>query len=403
MNDKNHVPGSAWSMVISNWTYFGLGMGAAILGPALPFLSQGMGIALGDAGVLFTAQSVGTLLALLVVGRALDLFDRQAIYLVSLVALALGMALLPHVPIVILAAGLLSVTGLASGSLAVAATVVVSDLRPGRRIEALNFLYISYAIGALLAPIALVQSFRSLGRIHYSFWGIGVILAIATALLFRRPVPKVNRDEAAENTSLATLLRAPSTWLLSLYVFVYLGSATAFSGWIFTYVRQGLDASDFWATAAASAFWLTLALGRLAGSWLLRRMTAQTLLLVAAVGCVVAAVFLLVVQSAALIVVWTLVIGLFYGPMLPTSVGLGQSLHPKASGATAGLIMGAGSIGTMIIPWMEGKLMAWGGPEWCMVITLVSAALLVLLAIGILWEQRHAKDHSRNRVHDLAA
>ncbi len=403
MTTNDQPPGSAWPMIISNWTYFSLGMGAAILGPALPFLSQGMGIALGDAGILFTAQSLGSLVALVVVGRALDLFDRQAIYLLSLAALALGMVLLPHASIAVLAVGLLVITGLASGSLAVTPTVVVSDLRPQRRIEALSLLYISYAIGALLAPIALGYSLQVLGRIHYSFWGIGVLLAIAMALLLRQPVPRKIRSATAGHRPLAPLLRAPSIWLLSLYVFVYLGSATAFSGWIFTYVRQGPDASDVWATAAASAFWLTLALGRLAGSWLLRWITAEKLLLVAAGGCVFAAFFLLTVQSAALIVVGTLVIGLFYGPMLPTSVGLGQSRHPKASGTTAGLIIGAGSIGTMTIPWLEGKLMAWGGPVWCMVITLISAAFLVALALGILWERRRANDRPGHNARSFAA
>ncbi len=148
MTTKDQPPGSSWSMIISNWTYFGLGMGAAILGPALPFLSQGMGIALGDAGVLFTAQSLGSLVALVVVGRALDIFNRQAIYLLSLAALALGMALLPHVPIAVLSLGLLVITGLASGSLAATSSVVVSDLRPQHRAEAQNLLCIAYAIGA---------------------------------------------------------------------------------------------------------------------------------------------------------------------------------------------------------------------------------------------------------------
>jgi len=351
-----------------------------------------MGIALGDAGVLFTAQSLGSLVALVVVGRALDLFDRQAIYLLSLAALALGMALLPHVPLAVLSLGLLVITGLASGSLAATSSVVVSDLRPQHRAEALNLLFIAYAIGALLAPPALGYSLWTLGHVRYAFWGIGGLLIVPMVLLLIHPVPRRIRSLTDEHVALGFLLRAPSIWLLSLYVFVYLGSAVAFSGWIFTYVRQGPTASDLWATATTSAFWLTLALGRLAGSWLLRWISGEKLLLVAAGGCVFAALFLLMVQSAALVVAGTLVIGLFYGPMLPTSVGLGQSRHPKASGATAGLIIGAGSIGTMTIPWLEGKLMAWGGPGWCMVITLISAAFLVALALGILWERHRAND-----------
>lgn len=373
---------------ILNDTQLSVGMWAGLMGPSLPALARGMGIGLDQAGILFTADSLGYMIAVSAVGRALDVGNRGMILISSLALMTVSIILLPQVPFLPMAFALVFLMGLGAGTQVVGGSVVGGDLQPLRQASAINVLQAFYASGALLAPLILGFFDGYLGNFRYAFWLLGLVFAMGALSFIAVPVPRVDGGAISQRSSpWKSLLKDRSFLLLLAFAFVYIGIGVGFQGWIFTYVRDGLGASYFWASATTSGFWAAIAVGRFLSSRILRRLAAEKLLVIASLGSILAATLLFWAQMPALTAIGTLMIGLFYAPMIPTAMGIGQTNHPKAAGTAIGLINFAGAVGWMVIPWMEGKLMVNSGAWVFTVATLAANVLLLLLALAILREQ----------------
>ena len=371
----------SWSL---NNTQSSVGMWAGLLGPALPALAQGMGIGLDEAGILFTADSLGYLISVSIVGRALDVGNRQIILISGLMLMAVAIVLLPQAPLLPLAFALVLLIGLGAGTLVVGGSVVGGDLKPLGQASAINMLQAFYASGALLAPLLIRCFDKLLGSFRYAFWFLGSVLALGALALIAVPVPRADGAVHAQRSSpWGSLLKDRSFQLLLAFAFVYIGIGVGFQGWIFTYVRNGLGASDVWASATTSGFWAAIAVGRFLSSRVLRRLVAEKLMVIASFGSILAAALLISAQTPALTAIGTLMLGLAYAPMIPTAMGIGQANHPRAAGTAIGLINFAGAIGWMVIPWLEGKLMVMSGAWVFTAATFAANVLLLVLALAI--------------------
>jgi len=369
-----------------NATNFSAGMWAAVLGPALPTLAEQMGVGLDEAGALFTADSIGYLVCVLIIGRALDAGNRQLIVASSLGLMAMAVLLLPQAPLLPLAMALVLLIGIGEGTLVTGTSVIVGDLQPHRKAAAINVQQAFYAGGALVAPLAIGLALSSLGSIRPAFWLVGTLLAALVAAVLTIPIPRGAISSGSASSAWRTVLSKRPFWYLLAFVFLYVGVGVGFAGWIFTYVRFGLGASEGWAAAATSGFWAALAVGRALSAWLLRRMASEELLILAAGGAIVSAVALLASPTPALVMAGSMALGLFYAPMIPTAMGIGHADHPEAAGTAVGLINTATAAGWMVIPWLEGKLIVAAGSLSLMWTTLAANGLLLALAV-IIWRR----------------
>jgi FHS family Na+ dependent glucose MFS transporter 1 len=156
------------------------------------------------------------------------------------------------------------------------------------------------------------------------------------------------------------------------FLFLAVGAEGTFGGWIYTYAsRQGLADADK-AFYLNSVFWLSLALGRLSGTLLARRLASRLLVVAGLAGCLASAAALLAWPSSAA-AAWTgtAAFGFFIGPLVANMITLAGEALP-VSGQVTGLFVVGFSLGGIILPWLVGQLFEPIGP-WVLPTVLLAA------------------------------
>jgi fucose permease len=151
------------------------------------------------------------------------------------------------------------------------------------------------------------------------------------------------------------------------------------------------------AALAASGYWFALTAGRLTGAGIGARLGSRALLTLALSGVLGGALVLLLSGgNAAVMVGGLLLMGLSLGPVYPTAVARTAALFPYAPSRAGAAVMAMGSVGGMVLPWLLGSTLEWGGPYTSIAVAASGAlAMLVLHAAPQLTEARRARAGAR--------
>jgi len=165
---------------------------------------------------------------------------------------------------------------------------------------------------------------------------------------------------------------------------LYTGTEQAFGGWIFTYAREAVRIDVSGASLVTSFFWLTVMLGRLIAIRALPRLGDIGLL----VTCVLAAALGIggvLVSSLMPSLVWggVALVGLGFGPIFPTVLGVGTGRFPAFAGMISSLMIASGSVGAMVLPWAAGALIPRLGFAGSMALSFITLALM-LCCLGVI-------------------
>ena len=234
--------------------FLGLGIAMSFLGPALPELRAQTGSTVGQMGIVFSAQSVGGVLGSIVAGRVFRRFGGRHLIALALGAFAVAIIVIPGSSelAVIVAAG--SVIGFGAGSVDVGGNTVVSGLvAPERLVSSINALHMSFAVGAVIAPLMVGISLALADSLWPAFavfaGGTG---AVACVLWFgdRAGSARQAADDHAQRGA------SPDAWrlaLVALFFLLYVGLEIGFSGWIATYSDELVGVATLLAVGVAAA------------------------------------------------------------------------------------------------------------------------------------------------------
>jgi fucose permease len=382
--------GSRWrlqlAVVASFATIFMLGVATSVLGPSLPGLAGRVRIALPQAGLFFTFLSLGSVTATLVVARWMDRPVRHA--LVSAGALLAGFALvmLAASETFAQAGASVALIGLAMSTAGTAPNAIIAELYRRRAGQMLNALHLFSGAGSFVGPMLIAGSIR-LGGSYVQAFRLAGALYLAVGLCWvvsRPPRPRgtAGGGEAGGSTRWVALIP------LFLFAALYMGTEQALGGWLFTYGRQTSAALDVAAASLlTSLFWLALVAGRLAAIGILGRVGNRAVLF-GGVLLGAAGIGVVVLGSLHPPLLWlgAITVGFGLGPLFPTMLALGAELAPGRAGAVSSLVVAAGSIGVMVLPYASGGVMASAGIVGGMAILVVPLALMLVC----LWRlQRH--------------
>jgi len=181
--------------------------------------------------------------------------------------------------------------------------------------------------------------------------------------------------------------------LLSIYLLLYVGTETAYGGWIFTYAVNVYHLGESEAAYLSSVFWAAMTVGRLVAVAVSTKVQARSMLIFDMTGALASLVVLLVFsQLKSLVLLWTMTIcfGLSMSSVYATVFSLPPQLHLKLSPkATSVLIMGA-SMGDVSLPMVIGLLMKFFGSNSLIILlllmlvvasTIFGVAILVVPAV----------------------
>jgi FHS family Na+ dependent glucose MFS transporter 1 len=370
-----------------------IGLGSAALGPTLPALASQTGVSLAQAGLLFTARSLGSLIGSLVAASPIDRGRGHLLLFVSLLAAAGVMALVPAAPTFVILALLLFVLGAAHTALSVGLNTLLVWTHRDRVGPFMNGLHFFYGVGSLFTPILVAQVLPLPGGAAWAYWTVA-LLTLPLALSFLGlPAPAGPAvQEGASRERLDRLLAG----IIVLFFFLYTGAEVAFGGWIFSWAIGERGIGEAAAAYLTSAFWGSFALGRLLSIPLMIRLRSATILLASLFGVLVSVGVLWVFggSSGAL---WgaTFGVGLSMACVFPGTLALAGT-RVAMTGRIASAVFVASSAGAMILPWLIGELFGSVGPRVMMPAILIDL-VLTLVSFGLLLVR------SRQTTHETAS
>ena len=353
--------------------FLALGMSFASLGPTLPGLARNTSSMIGQIGWLFFTHSAGYSISSLFGGRLYDRFRGHPLLVWSLGTIVATMAVIPLISGLPFLAAVFFIRGLASGVIDVGGNTLLVWVHGDRSGPWLNMLHFCFGAGGLLAPVVVAQSIVLQGGITPAYWIIGAFalpVAVWTALI-RSPRIIPASDEPGLRSARMTLAA-----LITLFYFIHVGIQTAYSGWISTYAIEKGILNEARAAYLVSLFWFAITAGRLAAVPVSARVAPSRILAGNLSGCLVAAGMLFFLpDSKVVLYASTFLMGFALASMFPVSILFaGARMH--ITGSVVGIFLVGANTGSMVIPWVVGRLFEQAGPR------ALSGLLLVVVAAG---------------------
>ncbi|MEO6456945.1 MAG: MFS transporter [Chloroflexia bacterium] len=358
--------------------FFGIGLFSAT-GPVLPDLARNTGSSLAEVGLLFSALFAGSVAMQIMSGHLTERFGTRCVLLVGSVIMAVGVfgvTLSPSLPVAVL---FMLVAGLGDGSAIVVANVLVVESFNSRRLAALNLANVFFGLGAIAGPALAAYSLQMWQTAIPAFWALSVIVLLPLPLIAIMRFPE-QASKATDAGPKISLYRSPLLWLFGGLLLIYVGTEIGIGGWgaSFLTLTTSLDAPA--AALVLSAFWIAFTSGRLLAAFISTICPPHLLLAGALAGTLIGVLLLLLASGSSVVTIGALLlIALCLGPIFPTVVGITTVLFEESAARAAAAVIVVGSVGGLILPWLQGVLLVGFGP----LVYLLFLLLCVLLMLGL--------------------
>jgi len=324
-----------------------MGVAMGMAGPLVPSLRADLQLTYAEAGLLFSAQSVGSFVILILGGWLVHVVGKKPLLFTGALGFALGMiATALAVDFAwVLVGNVLIGTGMSLMDIGIS-TLTIDANREGKG-KALNLLHFFFGAGAVLGPLVALDLEHLDGGWRWAFGLVGVgPLALAVLIPFLK-VPVAPEATTAQKFA---VYRQPFLWLGALALFVYCGVEWGVGAWFPSYWKAIPGAASLDPAWAVSLFWLTFAVGRLVqGAWA-DAWGFQKFLTVGMAATLAVTLLWVVFPQPLASLVWVLIFGFVIAGLYPTFVALISHRFPEASGQVASFLSVFASLGTFFWP-----------------------------------------------------
>ena len=342
-------------------TFVVVGITTASFGPSIPSFAASTSAGIRSVSALFTLHRAGYMVGSILGGQLHERLAGNLLTAFTLLIIGLGLAAVSLVPSLWMLLAIVFFFGLSQSTAEVGANTAIVRLHHRNVGPYMNGLHFSFGVGAFISPMLLGLSLSRFGRLLPGFLLLS-LLSLGVALwLFsmgRSRRSGSSRGPAEENRPAPPLL----VLLLGLLLFLTIGGESSFGGWIFSYALQTGVAESVGAGYLTSIFWGALTLGRLVGIPVVHKIGPRYLLLANFVGCLIAAVAM-VLWPLAPMIVWTaaIVLGFSMASIIPATFTL-SGAHFTVSGRITGILVFFSAAGGMLLPWLIGQFFESIGP-----------------------------------------
>ena len=330
------------------------GIVTTMLGPILPVLAARWHLDDARAGYLFTLQFCSSTLGTAASSRFMQRIGSRNVMLAGFVLMSIGVGILATGSWTALLLGI-SCYGLGLGFNLPATNLLVVSMFSQRRGAALNLINFAWSAGAVAAPPLFGVL---LGQVPLStiLTGVGIaIVAVALAIAATMP-HSIDKTAPQPGSAHSKWFPHTSVALLSVLLFVYIGTETAIGGWLATYAQRMSVASLQEASLVQAAFWGALLAGRGLGSLLLNRVRERDFLILSLGSALCGVLVLLTSSHPAAIAGGSILSGLGLAGVFPTAVAIMTALFGAAAERRMGPIFATVGLGGAVIPWLVGQI-----------------------------------------------
>ena len=349
-------------------------------------------INLAQQGTLFLLLYFGIFFASIVIGPLIDRFGHKVNLLLSS-AIVCGAMLAFSCADSFLTASIAAVLlGLGGGGLNTCTNALISDLYGDQRGPMLNLLGIFFGVGALFVPL-LAASIEGHFTITQLFLLCAVLAAICSLVYAMISFPPTASSQEFSLRKTLGVVRYEGVLLLALILFFESGNEASIGGWTSTYVNSAGFSSRA-ATMVLAAYWAALMLSRILAARMLRTVGKSQLIAASAVLSLVGCAVLLTSQLFSLLALGTVLIGLSYGPIFPTTLAVAGDRHSQQAGTVFGFLFSVALIGGMLLPWTVGEVSQTLSLRMGMIVPGFGAIGITALSTAVSLRERHTRKMS---------
>ena len=359
----------AWWRLLASVTLSTVGgVGMWCLVVALPTIQQDFGVSRADISFAYTLNTLGFFVGGVAMGRLVDTRGIVFTAILSTLGLAVGFALAPLSPTLMMFAVVQILIGFSSAATFAPLVADVSHWFEKRRGIAVAIAASgNYIAGTIWPPI--IQRVIEDHGWRTTYWTIAAVCLVGMiplALTLRRKPP--HHHESAEGASVPahstkSLGLSPNA-LQAVLIVAGIGCCVAMS---MPQVHIVAYCADLGYGVARGAEMLSLMLGfgivsRIVSGWIADRVGGvKTLLLGSTLQCV-ALVFYLIDDSLNSLYLASAMFGLFQGGIVPSyALIVREYFPPKEAGFRVGLAISSTLVGMALGGWMGGVLFDWTG------------------------------------------
>ncbi|GIK04386.1 hypothetical protein Aspvir_008469 [Aspergillus viridinutans] len=350
--------------------------------------------------LIFVTPFAGYTMATLIVNKIHMTFGQRGIATIGPLCHIIPfvvMAIHPPWPVML---AVYVIVGLGNGLIDAAWNSWIADMANANTM--MGFLQAFYGLGATLSPTIATQMIKSGLRWNYFYYTLlgGSVLELLTsvAMFWKENADSFgakNRKspESSGGSRTTEAMKSPITWLIAIWLFVYMGVEVSVGGWVVDFMVQVRNGEPFESGLVPTGFWAGVTIGRLVlgfvNDWLGERIAITIYL---AISIALELVFWLVPRFVVSAVAVSL-LGFFTGPLFPAAIVVAAKLLPKhlhtpGIGLASALAGGGGAI----LPFVAGAI---SGARRVQSLQPFILALLVLLIIIWVLLPRN-KDHSHS-------
>lgn len=361
------------------FTFFVSGAATQPLGSFIPFLRESYCLSYEMSGMLLSCQSVGNLIAVMLVGiLPLWIGRRKAVLITAVWMMAAHLIFASGLGFVPLLAAAFLMTGIARGGNSNFSNTMVSTLPREKATRGYNLLHGSFAVGALLSPpllVALSNRWPVFGwRVMAGLMALACLAQLVVYL--RMPLPAEPRREGVRGVDWS-FLTVKQFWLGNAMLLFYVSAEYAITGWLVTYFQDTGALEAGWSQLMGSLFWLVMFIGRMVGAAITGKVSRNKLLIVDGVGFFACFLLMLSSRSTSFIVLGLAGAGLFMATIYPTAFAFGSDCI-RGNDMGCSVMILTGTAGGIIAPALVGQTAERAGIQSGMYVVAVVAALLLV-------------------------
>ncbi len=327
------------------------------LGSILPELLNRFGLSEIQAGTLAAILPAGILLGSLVFGPIVDRYSYRNLLVSCCFLIIMGLEGLAFTQNLVMLQLSFLLIGFGGGMINGATNALVADISDAQveeRSANLSFLGIFFGIGALGMPalMALLSSVMAYDQI-LKWMGFAVVAPLLYFLFLSYPQSKVKTIDYRRNFS---LVKDYSLWILGLFLFFQSALEGVTNNWITSFLQADDKMSSSAALLTLSSFVLSLTVGRIFLSGLLRKIAPLKVLFLSAFILLGGSFVLSTTTELLLLRLGIILLGLGSAAGFPVILGFAAQVHDEIRGAAFSFVFVIALIGNILANYLTGLI-----------------------------------------------
>ncbi len=338
------------------FAFFLFGLTDNLKGPTLPLMLAELKIDYGTGGNIFFGEYLGFLIATLITGILADRFGLKLVIVLAGIFLALGVGGYSAFKTPTLLANSLFIVGMGLGAFELGPNAVIVSLYHEQKGLYLNLMAVMHGLGSMLAPLfaSLLFNFGMDWRAVYRWNLLPILILILAAALL--PFPKAEEKSALDFRTISKVAfhrRLPLYYAAMLF---YVAAEIGLASWMVVYLQQERSMDAAASNNYLALFFGLLMLGRLLGSFIVKRLGYLRSTLIASL----LATLSLSIGIFTNLSVFIPLTGFFFSIIFPTlTASISDSEHENIN-TILGVLFTFSGLGGMVGPW----LVAWGSDQF---------------------------------------